>query len=267
MGLVDRLPAPVIRWAGRQQFRRYVGPLVRLSSRRLRHGPRVVAHGPAKGLLIDPSGAHPGYAFGTSEPTIQDLFAAHIAPGSVVWDIGANVGFYTLIASRLVGSGQVIAFEPLPANRAALERNLQLNGMSNVEVVPIAISDEIGSASLNVYGSPMEAALESRSERSGAGAPVDQIDVPVSTIDAQLQAFPAPALVKMDIEGAEVAALRGAATLLSQVKPTLICELHGTGGAVMDVLESYGYRVTTVGAPDVAPRDAESKAHILATPA
>jgi hypothetical protein len=124
MGVIDRVPAPVARWIGHQQFRPYIGPLVRGATSWLRQGPRVVGHGQAKGLLIDPAGAHPGYALGTSEPAIQDLFAAHIQPGSVVWDVGANIGFFTLIAARLVGTGQVVAFEPLPANRAAIQSNL-----------------------------------------------------------------------------------------------------------------------------------------------
>jgi FkbM family methyltransferase len=185
----------------------------------------------------------------------------------VVWDIGANVGFYTVIASRLVGTGQVIAFEPLPASCAAIEQNLKLNGMTNVEIVGIAVSDEIGAATLNVYGGSTTARLGTRESSKVGRTPLYQIEVPVSTIDAQLEAFPAPALVKMDIEGAEAPALRGATALLTQVKPTLICELHGTNAPVMDVLDSCGYRVTTVGTPEIAPRDANWwGAHILATP-
>ena len=268
VGLADRLPAPTIRWIGRQLWSRpYLGPPIRLIARRLRNQPRVVAYGQAKGLRINPSGAHPGYALGTTEPEIQDIFAAQVKPGSVVWDIGANVGFYTVIASRLVGTGQVIAFEPLPSSCAAIEQNLKLNGMTNVEIVGIAVSDEIGTATLNVYGGSTTARLGTRESSKVGRTPLYQIEVPVSTIDAQLEAFPAPALVKMDIEGAEAPALRGATALLTQVKPTLICELHGTNAPVMDVLDSCGYRVTTVGTPEIAPRDANWwGAHILATP-
>lgn len=68
-------------------------------------------------MRIDPSGVAAGYALGTSEPLIQEVFAEHIPSGGVVWDIGANIGFYSLIASRLVGDGKVVAFEPLPASR------------------------------------------------------------------------------------------------------------------------------------------------------
>jgi hypothetical protein len=108
MGVVDRVPAPVTRWISRQQFRPYIGPLVKTAASRLRHGTRVVGSGRARGLVIDPAGTSPGYALGTNEPMIQDLVATHIQPGSVVWDIGANIGFYTLIAARLVGTGHVV---------------------------------------------------------------------------------------------------------------------------------------------------------------
>jgi len=265
MGLVDRLPAPAIRWIGRQQFRPYIGPIIRASSARLRNRPRVIVHGHARGLRFNPSGAHPGYALGTSEPAIQDLFAAHIAPGSVVWDIGANVGFFTLLAARLVGTGRVIAFEPLPANVAAIERNLALNDVSNVEIAEVAIGDEIGTATLSVYPSSGLAKLETPARAEGTREPSGHVDVSVSTLDAQLQLFPAPAFVKIDIEGAEEAALRGAATLLTEIKPTVVCELHGTRDNVVEILESYGYRVTTVEPPDAVPR-AEWYDHILATP-
>jgi FkbM family methyltransferase len=244
-------------------LRPYVGRPIRVVSRRLRTRPKLVANGQAKGLRINPFGTYPGYALGTTEPEIQDALAEHVEPGSVVWDIGAAIGFYTLIASRLVGDGRVIAFEPLPSNRLAIEQNLKLNDMTNVEVVALALSDDIGTAMLNLYGSGSTGArLDTRGK-----TPRNQVEVQVSTIDAQLDRFPPPALVKMDIEGAETAALRGARTLLSEVRPTLICELHKTSGPVMDVLDACGYRVRTIERPEVAPRDATWwGAHILATP-
>jgi FkbM family methyltransferase len=290
---LDLLPASVIRWIGRQHRNRYLGPLVRRSSQRLRERPRTIARGQGRGLRFNPAGTHPGYALGTSEPEIQELLAANVKPGSVMWDVGANVGFLTLIAARLVGpNGQVVAFEPLPSNCEAIRRNLALNQMGNVEVVGVALSDEIGSAKLDVYRARTLAKLaEHDGERDrghddrgagadrdvGAGAEeggdpglgrvlVEQIEVRVSTFDALLASHSAPALVKMDIEGAEAAALRGAGKLLAEVRPILLCELHGTADAVMDVLDEHDYEVTTVGEPGVSPREAEWYVHILATP-
>ncbi|HEX8714156.1 MAG TPA: FkbM family methyltransferase [Solirubrobacteraceae bacterium] len=268
MGLVDRLPPSALRWAGRQQFRPVIGPLVRALGARLQHGPRVVAHGRAAGLRIDPAGAAAGYALGTSEPAIQDAFAERVPAGGVVWDVGANVGFYSLIAARLVGDGRVFAFEPLPANQEAIRRNVALNGFQNVELVGVALSDAEGEAELELHGDPTWAKLDTSADTAFKrdSAVAGSVRVPVTTLDAQLARLSAPGLVKIDIEGAEVAALRGAERLLTEVRPTIICELHGTNAAVVEVLESHGYDVRTVETPDVAPREAAWHAHVVGTP-
>lgn len=269
MGIVERVPAPVVRWLGRQQFKPVVGPLVRTGSGWLRNRPRVVAHGQAAGLRIDPAGANAGYALGTTEPIVQDVFAREIKRGGVVWDIGANIGFFTLIAARLVGEGTVVAFEPLPRNVQALERNLRLNGIENVRIVPVALSDAPGRAKLRVLASHTWAKLDTSSE-TGFQEQLDaigEVEVEVSTIDLQLRSQPQPDLVKIDIEGAETAALRGAHELLSKQRPTLICELHGTNESVAELLESHRYSLETIERPGVHPREAPWDVHVLARPA
>jgi FkbM family methyltransferase len=268
MGLVDRLPPSALRWAGRQQFRPVIGPVVKAASSRLLHRPRVVGHGQAAGLRIDPGGAAAGYALGTSEPLIQEVFAEHVPRGGVVWDIGANVGFYTLIASRLVGDGAVVAFEPLPANQDAIRRNIALNEISNVQLIGVALSDCEGTAELEIRASPTWAKLDTSADTAFKRDTdvAGRVQVALSTIDAQLSQVAAPDLVKMDIEGAEVAALRGATKLLTEHRPTLICELHGTNRAVTELLQSHGYDVRTVETPEVAPQEAEWHVHVLATP-
>jgi FkbM family methyltransferase len=268
MGLLDRAPAPALRWAGRQQFRPVIGPVIKALSSRLLHGARVVGHGQAAGMRIDPAGAAAGYALGTSEPMIQNVFADHIRSGCVVWDVGANVGFYSLIASRLVGDGEVVAFEPLPANQEAIRCNLALNEIANVRLVELALSDEEGEAELEIHALPTWAKLDTSGDTVfKRDADVSgRVRVSVSTLDAQLASLRPPDLVKVDIEGAEVAALRGASKLLGEHRPTLICELHGTNRAVTELLESHGYDVRAVETPEISPQDAEWYVHVLATP-
>lgn len=245
-----------------------IGPIVRASTSWLRNRPRTVALGQAAGMRIDPSGANPGYALGTSEPLIQDVFAEHVPRGGVVWDIGANIGFYTLIAARLVGDGQVLAFEPLPGNLDAIRRNVALNSLSNVKLVDVALSDKEGMAQLEIHSRQTWAKLDTSADTgfSQTRDATGHIEVALATIDSQLASQPVPDFVKMDIEGAEVAALRGASVLLSQHRPTLICELHGTNEAVCDLLESHGYTVTSIETPDVPPRSAKWDIHVLAIP-
>lgn len=270
MGILDRVPAPAMRWLGRQQFKPVIGPVVKASTARLRNRPRVVARGQAAGLRIDPAGANAGYALGTTEPVVQDVFAQHVRAGGVVWDIGANIGFFSLIAARLVGDGgEVVAFEPLPRNLAALARNVALNSFHNVRSVGVALSDEPGRAELQVLSSQTWAKLDT----TGDTAFQEQLDalasveVEVSTIDLQLAGRRAPDLVKMDIEGAEVAALRGARELLSKHRPTVICEVHGTNEGVCDLLEPHGYRLSSIETPELHPRQAGWNVHVLAVPA
>jgi FkbM family methyltransferase len=268
MGIVEHVPTPAVRWLSRQQFRPVIGPVVKASTAWLRSKPRVVASGQAKGLRIDPAGANAGYALGTTEPVIQDALARAVPRGGVVWDIGANIGFYTLIAARLVGEGTVVAFEPLPEAQAAIHRNLALNGFTNVEVSGLALSDHNGTATLQMHASSTWAKLDTsadtgfQQELNATGL----LEVPVATIDSQLDSLAPPDLIKMDIEGGEVAALRGASRLLSEHRPTLICEMHGTNEAVTDILESHGYIVTTIETPEVPPREARWDVHVLGVP-
>src|SRR4051812_19476111 len=127
LALVIKLaPAGVLRWLGRAQFK---VPLLRRVLGRITagamSGERVIAKGPARGLKIDPTGAHPGYALGTSEPVLQQALVNPLRSGGVFYDLGANVGFFTLLASRLVGpGGSVVAFEPDAQNAAALRENV-----------------------------------------------------------------------------------------------------------------------------------------------
>ena len=93
----------------------------------MRRGPRRISGGPARGLLMDLAGSRPSYLLGTAEPDVVRFFEQTIQPGDTVFDLGANVGYFTLIAAALTGpDGRVVAYEPIPANAAALRRNVQL---------------------------------------------------------------------------------------------------------------------------------------------
>jgi FkbM family methyltransferase len=139
--------------------------------------------------------------------------------------------------------------------------------MTNVHIVDAAMSDRIGTANLEIHPGNTLPKLDTGADTGFQQGlqPIAQIEVPVSTLDAQLDIWEPPAFVKMDIEGAEAAALRGAEMLMMEIRPVLICEPHGTNEAVMDQLDSYGYVATTVGQPGTAPREADWKAYIVAT--
>jgi len=166
----------------------------------------------------------------------RKLICRQVAPDSVFWDVGANVGFYSLLASELVGSGKVFAFEPVPRNLSYLRRHLTLNRVTNVEVFAVAVSDRNGTASFEVEKTGAMGHL------SGEGS----ITVPVATLDSLAEAGKVlpPDYVKMDIEGAELLALRGACQTFQRFHPFLFLATHNreVHQSCCQLLESWGYK-------------------------
>jgi FkbM family methyltransferase len=177
---------------------------------------------------------------GFFESEKQEWISREVRPNSVFWDIGANVGFYSLLASKLVGSGKVFAFEPVPRNLEYLRKHIVLNRVTNVEVLPLAVSDKNGSANFHVEQTFSMGHLS----REGGG-----IEVSTATLDSLLdegKVLP-PDCVKMDIEGAELLALRGAARTFQRFHPVLSLATHGreTQAECRRLLESWGYECTS----------------------
>ena len=165
----------------------------------------------------------------------QQGISREVRPNSVFWDIGANVGFYSLLASKLVGSGKVFAFEPAPRNLSYLKKHLALNRVTNVEVLAIAVSDRNGTCSFEIEETGFMGHL------SGEG----EITVPTATLDSLVEegkVLP-PDYVKMDIEGEELLALRGAACTFQRFRPVLFLATHGKQieKECRLMLESWGY--------------------------
>jgi FkbM family methyltransferase len=171
----------------------------------------------------------------------QKLISREIQPGSVFWDVGANVGFYSLLASGLVASGKVFAFEPVPRNLSYLRKHLALNRVRNVEVLAIAVSNKNGTSRFDTEETGFMGHL------SGEGG----ITVPTATLDSLIDdgAVLPPDCVKMDIEGAELLALRGASRTFQRFRPVLFLATHGreveTG--CRRLLELWGYDCRNIG--------------------
>jgi FkbM family methyltransferase len=148
----------------------------------------------APGLMINRT-----YDKGTTK-----LFRDLIKEGMVILDIGANVGYYSLIAARLAGEkGLVFAFEPAPDNFAFLVKNIEVNGFSNIIPVQKAVSNKTGKGSLFLWDEPD---LHSMREHNEKGA----IEVEVTSVDEFMENINRPIdLVKMDVEGWEMRVLEG----------------------------------------------------------
>ena len=155
---------------------------------------------------------------GSYEFDMQRAIVASLRAGMVFYDLGANVGFFSLLAARYVGTaGHVYAFEPLARNLEYLNRHIELNGVSNITVVPKAVADRAGTAGFAVRD-------HSTSHLCDAG----EVKVEVTTLDSfcMQQGVRPPDIVKVDIEGAEIAMLRGGARCLAERTPVVFMSVH-----------------------------------------
>jgi FkbM family methyltransferase len=177
-----------------------------------------------------------GCWLGVYERAEQKLVAKTVRPGTVFFDVGANVGFYTLLASLLVGdNGRVFAFEPLPKNIDYLEKHLALNGAKNVTLLKAAVSDHSGQARF------YETSCRATGQISGAGSlPVELVSLDDLFLNG---ALPLPDYLKIDVEGAEFLVLSGAQHLLDLGRPTIFLSTHGAEvhAQCLSLLESLGY--------------------------
>ena len=170
-----------------------------------------------------------------------------------VVDIGANVGYYSITAARLIGSEKrVFSFEPQERVVGKLRRNIELNALSNVVVFPFALADAPGNVTFYVPTEGQEGLGSMRA--NGRFAVAKTVEVEARRLDDVLATLGNPeiGLVKMDAEGAEILILRGATRLLASAnKPSLIFEANEAnckpfGYCVFDLLQyiySFGYRL------------------------
>lgn len=181
------------------------------------------------------------------EPILTRLLPSLIQKGSTILDIGANIGYYTLLFSRWVGhEGLVVAVEPEPNNFSLLTLNLHLNGVHNVCLRQVAIGDHHGIATLYISDYSNWCSLRAQNRGKAQG-----IEVPLTTIDSIREELSRPiSLIRMDIEGYEVHAIEGGIQTLQKDKPYLIVEVHpiqiGNSNEVrsfLNRLASLGYEV------------------------
>ncbi len=193
-----------------------------------------------------------GCWLGSYECGMQRRMAKEVSLGATFYDIGANVGFYSLLAATLVGAGKVYAMEPLPSNVAYLRRHLELNRVTNVDVMEMAISDEVGTV-------PFEAEETRAMGRIGAKG---NVLVETTTLDVLLNEgkIAPPDCIKMDIEGAESRALTGARECFERYRPKLFLATHGRDvhDDCCKLLKSWGYEYQYVS------RESDDRAELFA---
>lgn len=183
------------------------------------------------------------YLYGEFEVRETRFVGAALQRGEVFVDVGANAGYYTLLASRIVGNeGLVVAFEPSVRIRAQLERNVLLNGVANASIRPQAISREQGKASFFESADPRNSGTASL--QPGPGRVASPETVATTTLDEVADELGRRIdVLKVDVEGAELDVIAGGErTLSSREAPTIVFEHFGEG-EIFSALRALGYEV------------------------
>jgi FkbM family methyltransferase len=213
------------------------------------------------------------YWLGTYESELQTAIRKLVQPGAIIYDVGANIGYVSLLLAKAAGKdGHVFAFEALPENAQRWRENIRLNGMeANLSLFSGAVTEVSGLVVFLVHesgGMGKAAGSAGRDDRYQS-----ELTVPGLSLDDFVYGLgnPPPQVVKMDIEGGEVLALPGMRRVLCEARPLMLMELHGheASQAAWVVLTGAGYEICWMrrGFPVVDSLETLGwKAYIIARP-
>lgn len=214
-----------------------LGKLLRLPLRLIPQNTIVpILQGKLKGTKWIVGSSTQGCWLGSYEYQQRLLFEKMIKERDIVFDIGAHAGFYTLLASLLVGpGGKVFSFEPLPRNLFYLKEHLRLNCIQNVTIIEAAVADFNGMTNF----------AESPNHWEGHISLQGELKIKAVSLDKLLEKdeISIPNHMKIDVEGAELLVLTGAKSILDNYRPTLFISTHGEKVRMecCSFLESFGY--------------------------
>jgi FkbM family methyltransferase len=211
-----------------------------------------VQRGPAQGiwLHLNPRTGQ-DYFNGDVEPEVQTVLRKYLRPGMTVFDIGANIGFFSLLAARLVGAiGRVTAFEADPEIVERLRENVVRNqaAISVEEKAVWSSSSPVLFARADAEASP-DRGLGHVIDNDAKRPEPSTIRVEAVTVDDYARKSGAPDFIKCDAEGAEVEVFRGADKLLNERPPLILCEMHGEENrkTLLKLFANLGYRCEACG--------------------
>ena len=225
------------------------------------------AVGPVE-LLCDPAdgAVAPGLRSGSYEPHLTAVFERLCSPGMTVVDVGANVGYFSMLASRLVGpTGTVIAVEPSSDNCRLLLSSLRDQAITNVDLLPVACDAETGWAYYSSHVGSNGGLIDDRDLLARPG-----VVVPTFRLDGLVEG--PVGLLKLDVEGAEGRVVRGATGLIERDRPVITSELKEemlervSDMSLADYLgyfERLGYRATMLDAASGAETPYPTMAALL----
>jgi len=193
---------------------------------------------------------------GKWEPEMSHKLAQYITPGDTFVDIGANIGYHTLFsASLLKNTGKVIAFEPIKRLAQQIEESVAANQFDNVEVYQNGLGDKAAELDLYVRDENMGGSSLSKYENLNLVSASSVETISIKTLDSLLPAETRINVMKIDVEGHEFEALKGAENLLREQKPVIFMEFSpifykldypGKASELITFLESFGYSFETM---------------------
>jgi FkbM family methyltransferase len=200
-----------------------------------------VMAGPLKGYLWSTSGSYEYILGNYEDPEVLKTFLSWLKTGSVYYDIGSNTGFYALTANRVIKSGKIYAFEPLPSVRQTFEDHIRLNsklmGNNNISILPFAVADAEKQVqfSNNIMQTDGNTYIKESPVFSSAK---NKITVQCYSVDDLLQqGYDKPDIIKIDAEGHELNVLKGAIEIIGKSKPPIAIELSGGVSRITETVE------------------------------
>lgn len=203
-----------------------------------------------------------GTLSGDHEPMVSEALRRTLPDGGVFMDVGANTGFTSMLAARVVGSrGTVVAIDPQAECAAAVRAHAALNGFSHVRVIEAAAARVSGEAEIIVVSDSLWTRLASVGEHDLESRRYMVRTVSLDELVSSGEA-PAPDVVKIDVEGAELDVLAGMTELLRTTRPVVICEMHGKNAEFAAAMREHGYDVSNLDGTEPV-EDAGGNVHAL----
>ena len=206
--------------------------------------------GPLKGYQWTTASSYEYITGNYEDPQVLETFCSWLQPTTVLYDIGANVGFFSLLSNRFITAGKIYAFEPLPSNLEVFEEHMARNKKyivtDNITILPLAVSDKEKEVdfSNNVKNRDGNTYIKGSITFTEAES---TIRVRSYSIDELIQkGYAVPDVLKIDVEGAEYDVLAGAVNTLKEYKPLILlathdCHLPGVKVKCLNFLEGLGY--------------------------
>ena len=183
------------------------------------------------------------------ERQVAERLVSELRPDDTFWDVGTNIGVYACLASDVVEDGTVVGFEPYPPNVTTAERNVAIND-ADVTIREVALAAEAGSTRFHVLDTDTEGTHEGTIDPTYA-----RVDDEVASISVQKArgdvlvangVVPPPDVVKMDVEGAGPAAIRGMRETIERNTRVLVVEPHDNYSRLRDLLTDLGFELEHV---------------------